>query len=223
VLASGPTTDQRDCEAARIECVRRTPPIQAISRDRPPYDPKPTERCQVLKKTIQTPSGVTIASTVLMPTSRSTLGPGSACRASVGVSTVLPFSHFGMKSPCAPQPIGSGGIGSPGGRLTIWAVLSGRRETLRCGDRPPQSSSDLNPWSRNFESDNAGLAPTASQKKIAKPRDANGRRRRLPRVLPNIVKRNRGTPQKAGPGPEHVDALLRALTLRDIHRILSRR
>jgi hypothetical protein len=104
-----------------------------------------------------------------MPTSRSTLGPGSACRASVGVSTVLPFSDFGMKSPCAPQPIGSGGIGSPGGRLTIWAVLSGRRETLRCGDRPPQSSSDLNPWSRNFESDNAGLAPTASQKKMRSP------------------------------------------------------
>jgi hypothetical protein len=57
------------------------------------------ERPQVLKNTSQTPPRITIARTRLMASSRRTLGPGSACRASVGVSTVLPFSDFGMGFP----------------------------------------------------------------------------------------------------------------------------
>ena len=56
-------------------------------------------RLQVLKNTSQTPPRITIARTRLTASNRRTLGPGSACRASVGVSTVLPFSDFAIDYP----------------------------------------------------------------------------------------------------------------------------
>jgi hypothetical protein len=57
------------------------------------------QRLHVLKNTSQTPISNAIARAVLIASSTRTLGPGSACRDSVGVSTIRPCSDFGMYHP----------------------------------------------------------------------------------------------------------------------------